>query len=71
MSSSINPTSGIASMMPGIATVIPGTATNIGHMATPPLSTFFYNNVVASAAFSARSLTSVFVAVMNSFPYFC
>jgi hypothetical protein len=27
--------------------------------------------VVASAAFSARSLTSVFVAVMNSFPYFC
>lgn len=34
MSSSIDPSSGIASMMPGMATVIPGTATNIG-MLTP------------------------------------
>ncbi len=30
MSSSINPSSGIASMVPGMATSIPGTATNIG-----------------------------------------
>jgi hypothetical protein len=30
MTSSIDPSSGIASMMPGMATVIPGTATNIG-----------------------------------------
>ena len=30
MSSSIDPSSGMASMMPGMASVIPGTATNIG-----------------------------------------
>ena len=30
MSSSLDPTSGVASMLPGISTVIPGTMTNIG-----------------------------------------
>ena len=34
MSSSLDPTSGVASMLPGISTVIPGTMTNIGKQKT-------------------------------------